>query len=246
MPQPKKIVVLGANGGIGLALTDYFLSTTDWQVEATYRSSATALQAIFKKHSRDPSEHCWPLDAGDAGAVHERFAHWDQHGELWGVVNLCGVSYSRGLLKSSPEEILLNVVDNLSPVINATYAMGAVKERLQSGGRIIHFSSVLARHPIPGTVPYVSSKLATEGFVAAAALELSRLNILINCVRLGYFATGMAVRDVPQDVLGRAASRTALRRLGSPSELFPLIDLLLSPDNAFMTGSVVTLDGCYG
>lgn len=238
--------MLGANGGIGLALTDYLLSSTDWQVEATYRRSGTELQAVFKKHSRDPSEHCWQLDAGDPRAVHEQFVQWDELGDLWGVVNLCGVSYSRRLLKSPPEEILLNVVENLSPVINATHAMGAVKEGLQSGGRIIHFSSVLATRPVPGTVPYVSSKLATEGFVAAAALELSRMNLLINCVRLGYVSAGMAVRDVSEDLLAGVASKTALRRIGAPAELFPLIDLLLSPDNSYMTGSVVTVDGGYG
>lgn len=89
---------------------------------------------------------------------------------------------------------------------------------------------------------YATTKSAIESFVKSSAKELFRKNILINAIRLGYFDTGMTEK-VPQKVVERAISRTAVERLGNAGDLAPLVKYLLEDATEYMVGATISLTG---
>jgi NAD(P)-dependent dehydrogenase (short-subunit alcohol dehydrogenase family) len=80
--------------------------------------------------------------------------------------------------------------------------------------------------------------------VESLAVEWARYGITVNAIAPGYFET-----DMPRAVLDDAAlrqrviGRIPLRRVGDPAEIGPLIHYLASDASAFMTGSVLRIDG---
>ena len=95
---------------------------------------------------------------------------------------------------------------------------------------------------------YCASKGAVVNLTRAMALDHGGQNIRVNCVCPGDTDTPM-LRDearqlaVPEDrFMGEAAARP-LQRVGSPEEIAQAVLYLASDAAAFVTGSVLVVDG---
>ncbi len=75
------------------------------------------------------------------------------------------------------------------------------------------------------------------------ALELAPHGIRVNAIGPGYIATELNEAFLASAAGEAQKKRIRMRRLGSPSELDPVLLLLASDASSFMTGSVVTVDG---
>jgi 2-deoxy-D-gluconate 3-dehydrogenase len=93
-------------------------------------------------------------------------------------------------------------------------------------------------------VAYSVAKAGLHQLVASLALEWARYGVTVNAIAPGYFETDMprAVLDDP-DLRQRVIGRIPLRRVAQPSEIGPLVHYLASDASAFMTGSVLRIDG---
>lgn len=127
---------------------------------------------------------------------------------------------------------------------------GAFRERLaETSGAIVVVSSVHARATTGGLTAYATTKAALEGWVRSAALDLGP-SIRVNAVapgavdtpklREGFERWGHAAAAERRTVLEQ---RTALGRIANSREVAEVVDFLLGPQSAFMTGSVLTIDG---
>jgi NAD(P)-dependent dehydrogenase (short-subunit alcohol dehydrogenase family) len=75
------------------------------------------------------------------------------------------------------------------------------------------------------------------------ALELARDNIRVNALAPGYFSTEFNDAFLAGDAGRRLLARVPMGRAGRLEELDGPLLLLASDAGAFMTGSVVTVDG---
>ena len=75
------------------------------------------------------------------------------------------------------------------------------------------------------------------------ALEWARHGIRVNAIAPGYYRTDMAADFLDSAAGGQLLKRIPQRRLGDPGDLDGAILLLASGASAYMTGSVVTVDG---
>ncbi|WP_272955252.1 SDR family NAD(P)-dependent oxidoreductase [Mycolicibacterium parafortuitum] len=116
-------------------------------------------------------------------------------------------------------------------------------------GAIVVVSSVHAHATTGGIGAYAASKAALEGWVRSAALDLGP-NIRVNAVspgaidtpklRQGFSRWGQESAEQRRAILLR---RTALARIGEPSEVAAAISFLLNQEASFITGSVLLVDG---
>jgi 3-oxoacyl-[acyl-carrier protein] reductase len=109
-------------------------------------------------------------------------------------------------------------------------------------GRIVFVSSVSAYAGTPGQANYAAAKAGIIGFTRSLAKEVGPYGIRANVVAPGYIDTDMTAVLSPK-VTEDAVGRTALRRMGRAGEVADLVSFLVSPRAAYITGTVLEIDG---
>jgi len=116
---------------------------------------------------------------------------------------------------------------------------------IADGGRIVNFSSGLARFSLPGYSAYAAMKGAIEVLTRYMAKELGSRGIAVNAVAPGAIETdfgGGAVRD-NQQINQFVASVTALGRPGVPDDIGPAVASLLTEDNRWINAQRIEISG---
>ncbi|WP_319435022.1 SDR family NAD(P)-dependent oxidoreductase [Mycobacterium sp. RTGN5] len=116
-------------------------------------------------------------------------------------------------------------------------------------GSVVVISSAHARATTGGVTAYATTKAALEGWVRSAALDLGP-DIRVNAVapgaidtaklREGFARWGEESAEERKAVLRQ---RTALGRIGEPSDVAAAVSFLISDDASFVTGAVLLVDG---
>ena len=117
---------------------------------------------------------------------------------------------------------------------------------MQSGGRLIFTGSVLGERPREGLAAYSASKAGLIGLAKSLALDLAGLGITVNVVAPGWFDSPMAEnrKNNPRLAAG-VLGHTAQGRWGDPTDLAGAYQFLASDASAFVTGTVLSVDGGY-
>ena len=114
------------------------------------------------------------------------------------------------------------------------------------GGRLIFTGSVLGERPRKGLCAYSSSKAGLTALAKALALDLAPAGITVNVVAPGWFDSPLAVGWKSAPKLDAAITgHTAQRRWGAPTDLAGAYQFLASDASAFITGTVLNVDGGY-
>lgn len=122
----------------------------------------------------------------------------------------------------------------------------ATAQAMRTGGRkgsIINIASVLGLRQAPGVVAYAVSKSGAIQLTKTLALELARFGIRVNALAPGYLSTELNSEYWDSEPGRAMIKRIPQRRLGSLDDLTAPLLLLASDASAYMTGSVITIDG---
>ena len=144
----------------------------------------------------------------------------------------------------------LNLKGTILPTLVFATAMTA-----QGKGCIINISSMAAQRPLTRVVGYSASKAAIDNFTKWMAVEMAvkyGAGIRVNAVAPGFFI-GEQNQKLLLNEDGSYTDRaktiiahTPMRRFGEPEELCGAINWLCSDAAAFVTGTVVAVDGGFG
>jgi NAD(P)-dependent dehydrogenase (short-subunit alcohol dehydrogenase family) len=117
---------------------------------------------------------------------------------------------------------------------------------MTDGGRIIFTGSVLGERPRDGLAAYSASKAALVGLAKALALDLAPSGVTVNVVAPGWFDSPLVAPWKADPELGaQVLAHTALKRWGAADDLVGAYQFLASDASAFVTGTVLTVDGGY-
>ena len=159
------------------------------------------------------------------------------------VVNNAGISIVKPAL-DMPEADWDAVVDtNLRGAW--LVAQGAAKRWVadKRPGSIVNIASILGLRTIGQVAPYNASKAGLIHLTRALAMEWARYHIRVNAICPGYIETEMNAPFWKTPGGQKLIERIPQRRIGQPEHLDGALLLLASEAGAFMTGSVLTVDG---
>jgi NAD(P)-dependent dehydrogenase (short-subunit alcohol dehydrogenase family) len=156
-----------------------------------------------------------------------------------------------GLIGTHPvEEFPIDEFDAiLSTNLRASFLLAqaaATRWRAEATpGHIVFTSSWVANTPWPGIAPYSASKAAMNSLARSFARELAPAGIRANALAPGIVDAGMARHqwDTDPDYRLRAERAIPLGYLQDTSSVANAMLFLVSPLAAYMTGSVLTVDG---
>ena len=163
------------------------------------------------------------------------------------LVNCAGASKNNDVLNMTDNEWDFTINTDLTSVFKVTRAFANLMKENKSG-RIINISSMyglVGNTEIP-TIAYHSSKGGVINFTRAAAAELAKYNITVNCVCPGYFNT-----ELTKDVLKTrkfqkfAKLHVPMGRYGKEGELNGIMIFLSSDEASYITGAIIPVDGGY-
>ncbi|PXY26415.1 SDR family NAD(P)-dependent oxidoreductase [Prauserella flavalba] len=121
-------------------------------------------------------------------------------------------------------------------------AARAAARHLSGGGRIINIGSNMAERAVfPGISLYSLSKTALIGLTKGLGRELGPRGITVNLVHPGPTDTDPA--DGPN--AGTIRGFTALGRYAEPAEIAAAVAFLAGYGGAYVTGTVLTVDGGF-
>jgi D-sorbitol dehydrogenase (acceptor) len=110
---------------------------------------------------------------------------------------------------------------------------------------IVHVGSSLHRGPAPDLSHFAAAKAASMTMVRCLAQELAAHDIRVNAVVPGPVETPAtkSLWDASPDIREALDRATPLGRIGQPDDVVPAILFLASPEAAWSTGTVLTIDG---
>jgi 2-deoxy-D-gluconate 3-dehydrogenase len=242
--EGKTAVVTGGGRGLGQAAA-WALAAAGADVALLARSSeeleATARE-IEAAHPRKILS--LPCDVTDEASVEEAASlAIATFGRVDILINNAGIATVAPLLELTLPELRRALDVNVVGTFLCTRAFGAHMVA-QRKGTVINIASVAGLGGEPDLSAYCASKGAVIAFTRALAVEWARHGVTVNAIAPGYFRTDLNKRALDDISIGpKIVRQIPLRRVGQPEELGPLVVYLASDAAAFMTGSVVVLDG---
>jgi len=114
-------------------------------------------------------------------------------------------------------------------------------------GRIVHLST-LATSTHDGYAAYTSAKSALDGYVKVVSREVSKHNVLLNAIAPGLvYLEGRHYaklqRENPEELEKYFDNHLPMRRMASAEEIATVVSFLCSEHAAYMSGSIVRVDG---
>ncbi|MBU0536851.1 MAG: SDR family oxidoreductase, partial [Gammaproteobacteria bacterium] len=110
--------------------------------------------------------------------------------------------------------------------------------RRRQAGRIITLASVSGLMGNRGQTNYSASKAGIIAASKSLALELAKREITVNCVAPGLIETEMTEAVLSKEVMAMIPAR----RVGKASEVGSLVKYLLSPEAAYITRQVISIN----
>ncbi|WP_425317844.1 SDR family NAD(P)-dependent oxidoreductase [Pseudomonas nitroreducens] len=185
------------------------------------------------------------LDVTERDSVETAFdAAWEAFGGVDVVLNNAGIGNGQRALDIGEEDWRAMLATNLDGVWRVAQCAARRMVRNDTPGSIINIASMLGLRVGTGYSHYCAAKAGVVQLSKSLALELARHHIRVNAIAPGYFKTEMNDAYFDSDK-GQAYIRSAvpMRRLGQLAELDGPFLLLASEAGAFMTGSVLAVDG---
>jgi NAD(P)-dependent dehydrogenase (short-subunit alcohol dehydrogenase family) len=239
--RDKRVVLTGAGRGLGRLLAHAF-SHAGARVALVSRTE-TELKELAAELP-GPSLVC----TGDVTEEAVNDAVADATAAEWGGVDvwICNAGISpivAGPLETEPTVWRQVLEVNLTGAFLGARAAARV---MGEGGRLIFTGSVLGERPGKGLAAYSASKAGLVGMAKALALDLAQAGITVNVVAPGWFDSPLAESWKRNPKLEAAVlGHTAQGRWGSATDLAGAYQFLASDSSAFVTGTVLNVDGGY-
>lgn len=240
----RVVLVTGASSGIGAHLAQVAAQAGAKVVIGARRVERLALIADSIQ-AAGAEVLSVAMDVTDRGSVEAAFdAAQARFGVVDVVLNNAGIGNGKRALDISEEDWRAMLSTNLDGVWRVAQCAAQRLAKQKTPGSIVNISSILGLRVGEGYSHYSTAKAGVVQLTKALALDLARYRIRVNAIAPGYFKTEMTDEyfDSSQGEI-YISSTVPMRRLGVLEELEGPFLLLASEAGAFMTGSVLAVDG---
>jgi NAD(P)-dependent dehydrogenase (short-subunit alcohol dehydrogenase family) len=237
MTGPKTALITGANGGIGSALsrklhsagTRLVLVGRNEEALKNLSSELGAKSLICDLTHPDEAASCI------TAAIEEL-------GEIEAVAHCIGSILLKPAHLTSISDWQSVIDTNLNSAFYLLHNLG--RPMSKSGGSIAFVTSAAAEKGLSNHEAIASAKAGLAGLTRSAAATYARNQLRLNCVAPGLTDTPLAA-----PITGNESTRKfseamhPLGRLGTPDDIANALFFLLSPDNTWITGQTISVDG---
>ncbi len=234
--KKKKILILAASSDIGIEVVKKFLKN-NWEVLAHYNINKKKLTSIKNKNLR-----LFKLDLSNPKVVNKFL---DKNikvlEKIDSFVSLTGFLKLKSYEKFSTNDFYLHL--NVNYLANQFFIRRLLKNMKQRRwGRILTCSSVGTKFGgSKNTFLYSLSKHMNE-FFPSIFKDISKFNILTNCIQIGVTDTKIHQKDKKKN-LRKRAELIPIKRTAKPDEIAEYIYYINSEKNTYINLQKVNISG---
>ena len=236
--ENKKVIITGATGGIGNAITDFFCKQKS-SILAT-GTNQQKLNLLKEKYNKINIKN---FDISKHDNI-ENFVN-EVSDILSGgpdiLINNAGITKDNLSLRMNMQE-WQNVIDlNLtSTFLLCKYTL---KKMIKNKyGKIVNITSVVGHTGNVGQANYTASKSGIIGFSKSLSLDYAKKNININCVSPGFIETNMTSK-IDEKFKEHIISKIPSNKLGKPEDVANVVGFLSSDLSNYITGETIHVNG---
>ena len=242
--QDKIVIVTGAGGGIGTAISKQFAKEGAVVIvqdvnEANAQRTADEIAAEGGRATPIASDISQSQQARDLIA----FAI-EKYGRVDVLCNNAGINIRGPLLEISDEDWHRQMAVNLDSMFYLSKAVVPHMQK-QGGGAIVNTASQVSLQPAPNACVYSVSKAAVASLTQSMARDYAPDKIRVNAVCPGEVNTPMLAEGLKRKgkTVADYDKLVPYGRIGKPEEIGSLVAFLASDEAAFMCGSLVEIHG---
>lgn len=241
----KVVVVSGASSGIGRAIA------------VTLGESGARLILVGRDSSRlkevsdllkNVDHHILELDLAQSDAIAPALkGSIKKLGPVYGLCHAAGSAETLPLSATRPQHIQQLMDVNLVAGIELARVVSRRDVMEPEGGSILFISSIYGIIGKPGVIGYSASKGAITAAARSMAVELAKRNIRVNVLSPGLVWTEMTREAFSVIANGnvKKIEEDHLLRTGTPDDVARAAAFLLAPQNSWITGADLVIDGGY-
>jgi len=213
----RTVLVTGASRGIGAAIAAR-VAADGWHVLAPGRSE---------------------LDLSDSASVEVFLASGTQ---VDGLVLNAGIN-EPAKFGDVGDDAWRRIVDTN---LDSSFRLlrGLVPGMAERGfGRVVAVSSLYSGRAREGRAVYSATKAGLDALIRSVTVEYAGSGVLANAVAPGFVDTELTRRNNSPEVIAGLLTRVPVGRLADPAEVAGAVAFLLSPENTYISGQVLAVDG---
>lgn len=258
--EGKKIAFSGATGVLGKTMALH-LAGEGAEILILGRTPEKVQELVLEINSKGGKSSGYSADVTDEESL-QKVAQLieSQHYRIDVLINSAGGNMPGAVVR--PDQNFLDLdTDSLKKVMDLNY-LGTVLPikallplMLKHGkGNILNISSMAANRPMTRVMGYASAKAAIDNLTKWLSVELAQKHgpeFRVNAIAPGFFLTEQN-RTLLTETDGSLTQRgnqiithTPMNRFGKPEDLLGALQWLCSDASAFVTGTIVAVDGGF-
>ncbi len=234
MVQAQVVIVTGASQGIGRGIAEAYIA----------KGAQVVLADMNEKLGKEMNEQMVgslfiKADVRKESDIKKLMEETvKQYGRIDIVVNNAGKSEFKNLFDLSLDEWDDVINTNLRSVFLCSREAAIYMRKQESGGSIVNIASTRATMSEPNSEAYAASKGGIVAITHALATSLAEHRITVNAISPGWIETTNYndLRDIDHE-------QHLSKRVGKPSDIAKACLYLTDPQNDFVTGINLVVDG---
>lgn len=228
----KTVFVTGATRGIGQAVATAFRV-----------AGANVVGTGTQSRSAGDVDDYVQADFGDVEQI-RACAEFVRRTEPDILINNAGINKNLPFVDIDPRDFQrIQQVNVFAPFSLCQAAIPGMKRK--GWGRIVNISSIWGKISKEHRASYSASKFALDGLTLALAVEHAADGILANCVAPGFTDTELTHRMLGEEGIRQIVATVPARRMASVEEIARFVVWLGSPENSYITGQNIAIDGGF-
>lgn len=247
----KTVLITGAAGGFGQSVSRLFAS----EGARLVLSDVSARQLEDLKGELSAAGHEVTILAGDISDESTSrdlvSLAMDTFGSFDIAINNAGIGQDYARLPDVASDDARRIIDiDLMSVFFALKhqlpIMASAWEKDGETRSVLNIASIAGLFGAPKLSVYAAAKHGVVGFTRSAALEYARRGVRVNALCPAFARTPMVmdgIEDGGDDAEAHVVRGIPMRRLAEPAEITQAMLWACDPQNSFMTGQTIALDG---
>ena len=236
--ENKKVLLTGASGGIGKALSEKFIINGAKLIFTS--SSNNKLDELKNLYGDDHSYYLLDLSKKE-NLMNNVKDITEKNKDIDILINNAGITKDNLLLRMSEEQWQEVIDTNLSAsfYIIKNVLPNMVKNRK---GKILGITSVVALTGNPGQSNYTASKGGMIAMYKSLAIEVAQRNINVNLIAPGFIESPMT-NKLNDDQKKTIMDKIPMKRFGLPEDIANMAVFLTSDHSSYITGQTFHVNG---